>query len=256
MKFRVPPTIRLCFNISLMAGMTAHAQTSDAIAQFQKVLRASHATRINEAAMKPWHLKVEFQTYDSNGKPSNSGTLEEWWSAPLLWKIKIDSPAYSATVIENHDGDFRSTNAGPIPLPIRGIQQDFEYPMPMEENLGDSRVSSSHQKLDGARLDCIEISEASTMMHFPTYCFDPSQNPDQDVIRAIFSGSRSWVRADIQDFQGRSVAHSITVKDGKVKTATAVITALAESTMNEETFRPTSEMTKVTDMHAFKIKIS
>jgi hypothetical protein len=58
---------------------TIHAQTMDADALRQRVLRESHLSRINDVEMKPWHLKVEFQLFDPMGKPAEIGTIEEWW---------------------------------------------------------------------------------------------------------------------------------------------------------------------------------
>jgi len=97
----------------------------------QRVLRASHLSRINDVEMKPWHLKVSFQLYDPNGKPSEAGTIEEWWGGLTLWKLRIESPSYTTTIIENRDGDFRTQGAGLVPLQIRVIENSVVYPMPM-----------------------------------------------------------------------------------------------------------------------------
>src|SRR5580658_1012235 len=88
------------------------AQAKDGEDLVQRVLRASHLSRINDVEMNSWHLKVSFQLYDPNGKPSEAGTIEEWWGGPTLWKLRIESPSYTATIIENRDGNFRTQGAG------------------------------------------------------------------------------------------------------------------------------------------------
>ncbi len=82
----------------------------------QRVLDASHSTRINDVDMKPWHLKVNFNLSDRSGQPLEAGRIEEWWVGLTTWKVRIESSSYTGTVIENKDGDFRTEGVGPIPL--------------------------------------------------------------------------------------------------------------------------------------------
>jgi len=56
--------------IPLATCLATSAQAKDGEAMGQRVLRASHLSRINDVEMKPWHLKASFQLYDPNGKPS------------------------------------------------------------------------------------------------------------------------------------------------------------------------------------------
>jgi hypothetical protein len=102
---------------------TGYAQAKDAEALRQRVLHASHLSRINDVEMKPWHLKIRFQLFDTNGKPAEVGLIEEWWGGLSLWKQRIESPSYTATVIEDREGDFRTQGVGPIPKEIRAIEQ-------------------------------------------------------------------------------------------------------------------------------------
>ena len=98
--------------ILLATCFAKFAQAKDDGALVQRVLRASHLSRINDVEMKPWHLKASFQLYDPNGKPSETGTIEEWWGGLALSKLRIESPSYTATIIENPDGDFRTQGTG------------------------------------------------------------------------------------------------------------------------------------------------
>lgn len=232
------------------------ADASDKGDPRHRILDTSHSTRINDVDMKPWHLKVKFELRGHDGKVSNEGVLEEWFAGLTLWKLRVESPSYSATVIENRNGDFRTIGAGPIPLRLRAIEEDIVYPMPMGENLADAVPHASRIKLDKTSLDCIQLTESPIPASLsPTFCFDPG---DGDL-RAIFShGSWSLIRNKVGQFQGHSAALRITARVGNVETetASAEVVELSELTMNDKLFVPSSDMEKVTDIHTLKVNKS
>jgi hypothetical protein len=227
------------------------AQAKDGEDLVQRVLRASHLSRINDVEMNSWHLKVSFQLYDPNGKPSEAGTIEEWWGGPTLWKLRIESPSYTATIIENRDGNFRTQGAGLIPLQIRAIENNVVYPMPMGENLKGTTPHLSHVKLDKISLDCIQLQEPPIPpSSMPTFCLDPNG----DVLHAIyFSNSGRLLRNRLEVFQGHSAALSTTTEEGKLKTSEVEVTELTEIPLTDSLFTPSADMNKVTDMHTFKV---
>ena len=237
--------------ILLATCFTTSAQAKDGEALEQRVLRASHLSRINDVEMKPWHLKVSFQLYDPNGKPSQAGVIEEWWGGLTLWKLRIESPSYSATIIENRDGDFRTQGAGPIPLQIRAVVNRVVYPMPMGEDLKGITPHLSHIKLDKISLDCIQSEEPPIpLSSMPIFCLDPNS----DAVRAIYSSkSRRLLRERLEVFQEHSAALSVTTEEGKLKTSEAEVTELTEIPMTDSLLTPSADMEKVTDMHTFKV---
>lgn len=240
--------------VSLFASLivfTSHA--SDKSDPRQKVLDASHSTRINDVDMKPWHLKVNFHLSDRNGQPSEDGTIEEWWAGLTTWKLRIESPSYTGTVIENRDGDFRTEGVGPIPLRIRAIEQDIVYPMPMGEDLSKTVPHMSRQKLEKATLDCFELSEPPMPLSFPLFCFDQ----DGDALRAIiFAKSSMLVRDRISQFEGHAPALSIRSKEGKSVTATAEVVDLSPMQPVDTVFKPSPDLKRVTDMHSGKVTLA
>jgi hypothetical protein len=165
------------------------ARASDKGDPRQKVLDASHSTRINDVDMKPWHLKVNFHLSGRNGQPAEDGSIEEWWAGLATWKLRIESPSYTAAVIENKDGDFRTEGVGPIPLRIRAIERDIVYPMPMGENLSKSVSHTSRQKLEKDTLDCIQLSEPPIPLSFPTFC---SIKAVERCVRSSLPIRRCW----------------------------------------------------------------
>ena len=231
---------------ALLIVSAAHA--SDKGDQRQKVLDASHSARINDVDMKPWHLKAHFHLGGSGGQLAEEGTIEEWWAGLTTWKIRIDSPSYIGTVIENEDGDFRSDGVGPIPLLIRAIEQDIVYPMPMGEDLSKTVPHLSHHKLDKLGMECIELSEPP-FPPSPTFCFDQVGG----LLRAIISHSRVLVRERITQFAGHAPALSIKSEQGKTVVATAEVIDLSLMQPVDSMFTPSPDMKKVTDMHTFKV---
>jgi hypothetical protein len=219
----------------------------------QKVLDASHSTRINDIDMKPWHLKLNFHLSGGNGQPSEDGTIEEWWAGLTTWKIRIESPSYTGTVIENGGGDFRTEGVGPIPLRIRAIEQDIVYPIPMGEDLSKTVPHTSHQKLEKATLDCIELSEPPMPLSFPLFCFDQVGGG----LRAIISAKSSMlVRDRISQFAGHAPALSIKSKEGGSVTATAEVVDLSPMQPVDTVFKPSPDMKRVTDMHTGKVTLA
>ncbi len=226
------------------------ADASDKGDPRQRVLDASHFTRINDVDMKPWHLKVNFHLSGRSGQRSEEGSIEEWWAGLTAWKLRIESPSYTGTVIENRDGDFRTEGAGPIPLRIRAIEQDIVYPMPMGEDLSHTVPHTSHQKLEKVTLDCIQLSEPPIPLPSPSFCFDQGGG----ALRAIISANSSMlVRDRISQFAGHAPALSIKSEEGKTVLATAEVVDLSPMQPVDAVFTPSPDMKRVTDMHTVKI---
>jgi len=233
---------------ALLVVFTAHA--SDNGDPRQQVLDASHSTRINDVDMKPWHLKVNFHLSGRNGQPSEDGRIEEWWAGVTTWKLRIESPSYTGTVIENRDGDFRTEGVGPIPLSIRAIERDIVYPMPMGENLSKTVPHTSHQKLEKVTLDCIQLSEPPIPLPSPTFCFDQGGG----ALRVIISANSSMlVRDRISQFEGHAPALSIKSEEAKTVVATAEVVDLSPMQPDDTSFTPSPDMKRVTDMHTIKV---
>ena len=236
---------------ALLIVFTSHA--SDKGDPRQKVLDASHSTRINDVDMKPWHLKVNFHLSGRNGQRSEDGTIEEWWAGLTTWKLRIESPSYTGTVIENGDGDFRTEGVGPVPLRIRAIEQDVVYSMPMGEDLSRTVPHTSHQKLERATLDCIQLSEPPIPLPSASFCFDQGGG----ALRAIISAKSSMlVRDRISQFAGHAPALSIKSKEGKSITATAEVVDLSPMQPVYTVFKPSPDMKRVTDMHTGKVTLA
>lgn len=216
----------------------------------QRLLSASHSTRINDVDMKPWHLKVSFHLSSRDGQPADEGTIEEWWAGLATWKLRIESSSYAGTIIENRDGDFRTAGVGPIPLRIRAIEQEIVYPMPMGEDLSKTVPHVSHRKLENVSLDCIQLTEPPIPLPSPTFCFDQGSAG----LRAIISANSTMlVRDRIGRFAGHAPALAIKSVEGKSVIATGEVVDLSAMELEESIFTPSADMKGVTDMHTIKV---
>jgi hypothetical protein len=216
----------------------------------QQLLNASHSTRINDVDMKPWHLKVSFNLNGRGGQPPEKGTIEEWRAGLTTWKLRIESPSYTGTVIENGDGDFRTAGVGPIPSNIKAIEQEIVYPMAMGEDLRKTVPHMSHQKLEKVSLDCIQLSEPPIPLPSATFCFDQGSG----ALRAIVNVNSSMlVRDRISQFAGQAPALSIESMEGKTMIASGEVVDLSAMQPEDSIFTPSPDMQRVTDMHKFKV---
>jgi hypothetical protein len=216
----------------------------------QRVLDASHSTRINDVDMKPWHMKVNFRLNGQSGQPPEEGIIEEWWVGLMTWKLRIESPSYTGTVIENRDGDFRTKGVGPIPLRLRAIEQQIVYPMPMGEDLSKTVPKLSHHNLDKIVMDCIQLSEPPIPLPSATFCFEQVGGG----LRAIISANSSTlVRDRISQFEGHAPALSIESMQGNTVTASAEVVDLSAMQPDDSMFAPTPDMNRVSDMRTLKV---
>lgn len=91
---------------------------------------ANTANSLDDATLRPWHLKVSFQLFDAKGQPTEQGTLEEWWAGQDKDKRTFTSPSYTATEIQTKDGLYRSTGVGAVPETLDIVRQQIVHPMP------------------------------------------------------------------------------------------------------------------------------
>jgi hypothetical protein len=236
--------------LSLLAVLTVlPAIASDKDNLRQKILYASHFTRIDDVDMKPWHMKVNYRLNDSNGQMSETGSIEEWWAGLSTWKLRIESPSYTGTIIENKDGDFRTESVGPIPLRIRGIEREIVYPMPMGEDFSETVLRLNHQKLEKVTLDCIWFDEPP-IPPFPRFCFDQGSGS----LHAIISANSSiLVRDRISQFEGHAPALSIKSMKDKISIESAEVVDLSQLQTDDDMFKPSPDMKRVTGMHTLRI---
>src|SRR5271155_3535878 len=92
-----------CLSATAIFALASHAYAQDTAALMDRLHQAIALNSIDDAAMKPWHLKLSFQLFDGKGNPTETGTIEEWWAEPSTHRTVYTSRSYTSTEIQtNH----------------------------------------------------------------------------------------------------------------------------------------------------------
>jgi TonB family protein len=230
--------------LTLASG--AHAQSK---AQLEDRLhRAITTNSIDDAQLKPWHLKLSFQLFDDKGTPTEKGEIEEWWVAPGKRKTVYTSASYTGTEIQTPDGLYRKAEMRSVPPLLRLIRDQVISPMPDEKDIEDSSPELRHHDFGQVKMDCIMLAQPIKNLSepplglFPTYCFDR----DQDSLRISYdAGSQITTRNKMGAFQGRRVLVEQITSVGSTPVITAHIDTLETATIPEGDVLPPVELSKV-----------
>ncbi|MGH9596124.1 MAG: hypothetical protein ACRD3K_04945, partial [Edaphobacter sp.] len=169
--------LRLLCAVTILA-LSGDLYADDTAALIERLHRATLLNSIDDATMKPWHLKLSFQLFDAKGKPTETGTIEEWWAGRTMHKTVYTSPSYTGTEIKTKDGLYRSKGVAPVPDLLEVVLQQVVNPMPSEEDIADSKPDLRKEDAGKARMDCIMLSQPIKNVAyapfglFPTYCLD------------------------------------------------------------------------------------
>src|SRR5437667_10824662 len=93
---------------AVLLALAGDASAEDTTALIERLHRAAALNSIDDATMKPWHLKLSFQLFDAKGTPTEKGTIEEWWAGPSTHKTVYTSPSYTSTEIETKDSFYHT----------------------------------------------------------------------------------------------------------------------------------------------------
>ncbi len=142
---------------------------------------AEQASRLHDPTLKPWHLKLAVQLYDTKGNPSEQATIEEWWS-PDNDKRVYTSPSYTATEIRHGKELYRTAGQPKAPYQLQFALQQAVDPFANVADVRESKPEMRTETFGKVKLDCITLSDGSMSLvsprldAFPTYCFEPMRN--------------------------------------------------------------------------------
>jgi TonB family protein len=216
-------------------------------AMMAKLNQAEIASTLEDVRLKPWHLKLSFQLFDAQKKPTDQGTIEEWWSSPTLYKIAYTSPLYTSVDIKNANGFFRTKRAGLPPVSVEILRGMVIHPMPSQLDVSRSKAKFILQPFGKTQLDCIMLEPIDNKTKvplglFPTYCMDH----DTSSFRVFFGlGSPMMVRNRVGRFQEREVAIDQTASLNNSVVSTAHVESLQNLVEDAAEYVPSPEMSKV-----------
>ena len=231
-----------------MFVLASNVYAQDTALLVDRLHRATLLNSIDDAAMKPWHLKLSFQLFDEKGKAAEIGAIEEWWSAPSMHKTVYTSPSYTGTEVQTKDGLYRSTAAASVPRLFQLALQQVVHPMPSERDIADSKPDLRKETAGKTPIDCIVLTQPIKNVAyapfglFPTYCFDR----DKDSLRTSYDfGSELTVRNKLGTFQQRTVVVDQTTLQNSITEITAHVEALQTMVPSESEFVPSADLEKI-----------
>lgn len=224
----------------------ASAQNTAALAV--RLHAAAAASSIDSRDLRPWHLEMEFQLFDVKGKPTEKGTVEEWWASPEVSRVTYTLPSYTGTQLHTRNGWFQTKSKQHEPVILSDLLEQVVNPMPDADEIDRARPDLRKQKFGNLDLDCIMLDQAlDKLPHpplglFPTFCLDPNKN---SLKLTTELGSLAFIRNRVGAFQGRSVAIDlIAVSDG-IEVMSAHVTTLAGLASPDADFTATPDMEPV-----------
>lgn len=188
-------TATVTFYFLLSGMMLARAQSPAPPAAMPSdpaafIAAAAPLNGLDDPNMKPWHIKVSYQTFDDPGKPGYTGTFEEWWAGPKKSKRVYTSPQFNQTTYVTETGTYRVGDQYGPPVAESLVRQKLVSPMPTDADAEGAKLRRTSDPASKAKLTCFEYAQnikhelgESPVGLFPLYCFDPQQ----PVLR--FSGS-------------------------------------------------------------------
>ncbi|MGC2213087.1 MAG: energy transducer TonB [Silvibacterium sp.] len=202
--------------------------------------------RVNgvEGVDKPRHLKATYQTFDADGKPTGSGTYEEWWASPEKWKWSYSSAGFNQARYRN--GDKTSITGDPawVPFQDRVAVGFLRRPLAGKEEIEHLFLTSADRRMGAVPLHCVLVSSVAPELvasedwggnpmlplresfrgwGVPTTCF----NPDSAVARVeLFENGLSSLFDDVVEVDGQYVAKDIWIRNGTVPVEHLTVTML------------------------------
>jgi TonB family protein len=140
----------------------------------------STTSSLDQEKVGPYHLKLSFQIYDLDGKPTEKGELEQYWT-PHHTDLTIQSPSYSYP----HAGATANDSLRQRFL-INNLLAQVTHPIPPLEKFSESRdLKETPFKYGNAHLSCLyfnlpeRFAEQQSAMDRWALCTEPGQ----DILR-------------------------------------------------------------------------
>lgn len=163
----------LLFVFALASAVAANAQDTDDRQRMEDLARATSLVR---EGVKPWHLHMSFQLNDLDGKPKESGSIEEWWASPQDHRLVITSPSYNLT-------DPATTSDLQIisreKYLVRKLITQVVDPIPHYGTFENLKVTEVKRKFGKVELTCMNVSRTAVAVKpvLPQdgqqFCVDP-----------------------------------------------------------------------------------
>jgi TonB family protein len=185
---------------------------------------AARANGLEGSDLQPWHIKVSYQMFDTDGDPQNSGTFEEFWASLNKYKRTYTSENFTQTDFATDAGLFRSGNQewpGAAEIKVRAL---LLQPL-AEADLQNSSLEKSEHSFGQATLDCVTVKPPPTnKTQYRMFWFEAKLRKRLRIAHHAHpddsqgAGHNETLYNNIVTFQGRYLARDVKVTDnGKVR---------------------------------------
>ncbi len=217
MKLRVNCLIAsvLCLGITFaLQSRVAAGQPlpKDAVAALRV---AREVNGLDSASVKPWHIRGSYTFYNEKGKVDDKGVYEEWWVSPSQYKRSFKSKKFAQTEYATGTALYREGSQDWLSGREMYLRMNLISPLPEKELQPEVNLVQHEEKIGQGKLDCIVMQDknyvpgtAYSNPFFPEACFELNA----PVMRMNYQYSSKRVAYDdIQIFQGKAVAHDLTL---------------------------------------------
>jgi TonB family protein len=244
----IQPKIIFGLICAFLAVVTVQLYGEDTAVLAERLRLAGELTSLDAASVRPWHLKLDVQLFDENGKPSEQGTVEEWWASPSLYRVVFTSPSHTGTELRNGDGYYRTAGGGTGGYQLDLMRRQVVHPMPPEDETRTGKLEVKTESFGKVKLECVMVGEeirgVSYMPYglFPMYCMDPGESS----LRLTYNfGNQVIVRNKMGKFLEKIVSTEVTANTGGKTSASAKVTALQTMPLTAADFVPGSDLEKL-----------
>jgi hypothetical protein len=171
----------------------------------------------SDPALKPWHLKANYQLYDEKGKPLERGTYEYWWASPQVYRTSWTRPDATRTDWHTADGkhEYKATGEALNYFEDR-LSSVLLSPLPKTNELDPNKFFSDRKTIssEGSNIPCYTIGPGShgDPQVNASYCFDAKL----PIVLAIYSHiSLLTTFGDFVRMQGRVLPREVSFRDGE-----------------------------------------
>lgn len=195
--------------------------------------------------VRPWHIKLSYQTFDQ-GKAQESGVYEEFWVSDKKYKRSYTSSSFTQTDFATENGLYRSGNQnwpGYLETMIRNLLIE---PVPAVLDLRGFRLQNTRRTIEKANFQCVTLKADWIFFITNGYCFEA----DHPILRSTISaGDRNGALYNhILAFQGRFVARDVSVTNaGRPRLVIHVEALEGLTATNEAAFVPPADAVRVAD---------
>lgn len=206
------------------------------------LLTAAVANGLASPNLRPWHVKISFESADRRGHLLSQGTFEEYWAAPGKYKSIFATTNFNQVEYGTDAGIRRTGSPDSAPSELMTIVNQFLHPIPMDkDSIAAAKLQTETLSVGETKLACVTVSEPRSTANpvsaiqarlttapdsNVTYCTE-EHSPILRLQAAAGDGSRI-VRNSIVRFQDCYMPQTIEEYEGSSPTQKPVLTAKLE----------------------------